>query len=211
MRPSVAALMVLASALLARSAAAADAPAFSAVSDRYFGQEDLWNGIYVGVGAANIAGGVALATRQDTGLRAAGYPAIVFGGVQLVVGVVYLAITPGFRADARAALAKGPGEAVRSERARMRKVEAGFKYYKTVEGTIGLTGLVLGVVGAARRSEAMMGAGVGLGVSACFQLVLEHSTHDVAKAYLRALDGISVTAGGPSRGVGITMGGAMPW
>jgi hypothetical protein len=51
-----------------------------------------------------------------------------------------------------------------------------------------VTGLVLGVVGAARDDARMMGAGSGLGCAALGQLVMEHATHDVASGYLRALE-----------------------
>ncbi len=194
--PFAAACLVLAITVPARAEPLPPgASVLAGLSDRYFAEEDLWNGLYVGAGAANIAAGTALATRGDAGLRAAGVPAVIFGGVQLAVGVAYLALTRGYRSTLRLGLARDPEAALRDEIARMRRVESGFRYYKIAEGVIGSLGLALAVAGAASRRDAMTGAGVGLGVSACLQLVFEHSTHDVAKAYLRALERLGVEGG----------------
>ncbi|HZO17156.1 MAG TPA: hypothetical protein VFB62_27955, partial [Polyangiaceae bacterium] len=124
------------------------------------------------------------ATREDSGLRAAGYPVIAVGGIQLVIGIVYLALTPGWRADARATFASGN---VTAERERIESVESGFVYYKIAEGVVATTGLVLGIVGAARAHPVLMGVGAGLGCAAMTQLTMEHITHDVAKDYLEVL------------------------
>lgn len=153
-------------------------------AEDYFDAENLWNGVYVGLGASAVTVGTVLATRDDAGLRAAGYPAIAVGGIQLVIGIVYLALTPGWRTDARAAFASGN---VTAERERMESVESGFVYYKIAEGVVATTGLVLGIVGAARAHPVLMGVGAGLGCAAMTQLTMEHITHDVAKDYLKVL------------------------
>jgi hypothetical protein len=109
---------------------------------------------------------------------------LAVGGIQLVSGIVYLALTPGWRSQASVQINAGD---LRSERERMESVEGGFMYYKLAEGLVALTGLVVGIVGAVRNDDLMMGAGTGLGCAAMTQLTMEHITHDVAKAYLRAL------------------------
>ena len=158
--------------------------AFADPPEDYFEAENVWNGVYVGLGAGAVGLGTVLATRDDAGVRAAGYPVIAVGGIQLVIGIVYLALTPGWRSDARAAFASGD---VIAERERMESVESGFVYYKIAEGVVATTGLVLGIVGAARAHPVLMGVGAGLGCAAMTQLTMEHITHDVAKDYLKVL------------------------
>ena len=98
---------------------------------------------------------------------------------------MYLALTPGWRREAEVQLDAGD---LTPERERMESVEAGFVYYKVSEGVVATTGLVLGIVGAARADDLLMGVGAGLGCAAMTQLTMEHITHDVAKEYLRALE-----------------------
>jgi hypothetical protein len=178
-------MLVLACSLGAEAARADD---MRHRTEAYFDAENLWNGIYVGLGATGIGVGAALATRDDPGLKAAGYPVMAVGGIQLVIGIVYLALTPGWRREAEAQLAAGD---LTPERERMESVEAGFVYYKISEGVVATTGLVLGAVGAARADDVLMGVGAGLGCAAMTQLTMEHITHDVAKEYLRALEAAS--------------------
>jgi hypothetical protein len=188
MRRLAALLLALACASVAGAAFADDV---RASADAYFDAENVWNGVYVGLGATAIASGVALATRDDDGFRAAGYPVLAIGGIQLVSGIVYLALTPGWRSQAEAQIEAGD---IASERERMQSVEGGFMYYKLAEGLVAVTGLVVGIVGAVRNDDLMMGAGTGLGCAAMTQLTMEHITHDVAKDYLRALRRADATA-----------------
>jgi hypothetical protein len=166
-------------------------------AERYFEQENLYNGIYVGLGASLMGTGIALTTRDDDGLVAAGVPVIAVGGVQMAVGIAYLALTPGWQRDASATLHEDPDAFVRQERERVGAAESLFRYYKIAEGVTALTGIGIGVAGAATDDATLMGVGSGLGVAACIQLVMEHITHDVAKSYLAALDRPARSTGGP--------------
>ena len=111
---------------------------------------------------------------------------------ELGQGVVYLAITPGLRADAAAALERGPAAFVAEQRERMETVEAGFLWYKLVESATAATGLGLGIAGAVTRDDVLLGVGAGLGVAAMAQLTMENIVHETACRYLGALDGFTV-------------------
>ena len=100
MRSATSILVVL---ILISSGARADERLREA-TETYWDREDIWNGVYVGLGAVNIGGGVALATREDDGLAGAGYPIIAVGGIQLLTGVIFLALSPGGRRDSLEAL-----------------------------------------------------------------------------------------------------------
>jgi hypothetical protein len=157
-------------------------------ADRYFAEENLCNAVYVGLGGLNVALGTALATRDDPALAGAGFPLIALGGAELVAGIVFLAATPGWRARAETALARAPAMFVELERDRMRSVEGAFVYYKLIDAAVVLTGLSLGIAGAASDDARLFGAGLGLGVGGVAQLTMEHITHDVARRYLDALE-----------------------
>jgi hypothetical protein len=161
-------------------------------ADVYFCREDLWNGVYVGLGATMIGVGSALVTRDDPKMSAAGWPVIAVGGIETVVGVVYLALTPGFRADADAQLAQGSRAFVDAQLERLRGVEGNFIYYKLAEGAAGLTGIGLGVAGAVTHDDTLFGVGAGLGVAAMVQITMENITHEVARRYMHALERFSV-------------------
>jgi hypothetical protein len=163
-------------------------PALRAAVETYYDCEDLYNGVYVGLGSANAAAGIALATREDAGLRGAGIAITSVGGIQLLSGILYLALSPGWRKEAMSRLARDEADFLAHERERVASVESMFVYYKLAEATAVVTGLVLGSVGAARDNPSLMGAGAGLGASASLQLTMEHITHDVAKAYLFTLE-----------------------
>jgi hypothetical protein len=177
------------------SAARASAGDADEALSRYYDEEDRYNGVYVGLGSTLIASGVALATRDDDGLRAAGYPAIAVGGIQLVVGASYLVLTRGWKADAEAALRRGVRHFVTSERERVGSVEPSFFWFKLADATVALTGLAIGIGGAASGDDVVTGVGAGLGVSACTELVMGHITHDIARRYLRDLDALDVALG----------------
>jgi hypothetical protein len=181
--------VALAAFLLSADARAAERDeTLAAAAERYFAAENLYNGLYIGIGSSNAAIGAVLATRADAGLRAAGYPLIAVGGIELIVGIVYLGLTPGWRREAFAALDRGRGEFLEKQRARLAAIEKNFLYYELVDGAAAAAGLTLGVVGAARRQEALAGAGAGLGAVAFAQLTMDLITHEVAASYLRALD-----------------------
>jgi len=189
----------LLSPLVAAACLAGTTPSWADPGDRrerlrdavetYYDGEDLFNGVYVGLGGANAAAGVALITRDDSGLRAAGVAMTSVGAVQLLSGVVYLALSPGWRQEAMRSLARDEDVFLEREGARISSVESMFLYFKLAELTAVVTGMVIGSVGAARGQHAMMGAGAGLGAAASLQLSMEHITHDLAKDYLFTLQG----------------------
>jgi hypothetical protein len=179
----------LAIALLApESARANEVESSRAAAERYFRSENLYNGLYVAVGSTNAAIGAALVTRDDSGVRAAGYPLIAVGGIQLVVGVVYLALTPGWRRDAFHALALGHQRFLTSQRERIRSVERGFLYYELIDGAAAATGFGIGLAGAIKQNDVLAGVGTGLGTVAFAQLTMDLITHEVAKHYLAELE-----------------------
>ena len=191
-RTAIVAAVALGLLLPSLPAGAQDRNEMRRLSERYYFEEDVWNGTYLALGSVNVAAGIALVTRDDDGIEGAGYPVIAIGGIQLAVGAIYLALTPGWRSNAYAMIDRDPAEYVRVERERIAGVEAGFPYYKLAELTASTTGLVLGSVGAAENEDTLMGVGAGLGVSAALQLVMESITHDVAKRYLKALKGTHI-------------------
>jgi hypothetical protein len=156
--------------------------------ERYYDDENICNGVYVGLGAAGIGTGIALATQGDPALAASGYPVMAIGAVQVVLGVVYLALTPAWRREARAQLARAPAVLRREEGARIASVEPLFPYFKLGEAVVIATGLGLGSAGAATQHDVLLGAGTGLALSAVGQLTMEHLVHDVAKRYRRELE-----------------------
>jgi hypothetical protein len=189
---------MLRGSLVAASVVMAGAPARAQqlpdAAEIYFCREDVWNGAYVGLGATLVGVGSALATRDDPRMAAAGWPVIAVGGIEVVVGVVYLALTPGFRADAEAAVRSGTF--VSDELERMRAVESGFLYYKLAEGAAAATGVALGVAGAVTHDDTLFGVGAGLGVAAMVQLTMENITHEVARDYIDDLERLSLVPTG---------------
>ncbi len=191
-------LALVLSSLQAR-AEDAESARLRAAATRYFASENLYNGLYLGIGATNVGIGSLLATRDDAGLRAAGYPVIAVGGIELVVGAVYLGLTPGWRREAIAELDRDTSEFLLKQRARLRGVESGFKYYEITDGVAAAAGLGIGIGGAASGKDAIAGAGAGLGAVAFAQLTMDLITHEVAKRYLAALEHARVGLG-PARG-----------
>ncbi|MCA9621824.1 MAG: hypothetical protein KC731_22525 [Myxococcales bacterium] len=176
-------------AVIAWPTTATAAPPLREAAETYYDREDLYNGVYVGLGSVQTAAGIALITRPDPGLRAAGVAFTAVGGIQLLTGVIYLALNPGWRREALTTLASDEASFQNTERTRMATIESRFIYFKLAELTAIATGLVLGSVGAARDQPLLMGAGAGLGVAASGQLVMEHIVHDAARDYLFTLGG----------------------
>ncbi len=181
--PAALALAILLATAPARAEDPRDAP-LAAAARRYFDSENLYNGLYLAVGGSNAGVGALLATRADPGLRAAGYPLIAVGGIEVIVGAVYLGLTPAWRREAFAELARGRAEFLAKQRDRLGGIERGFRYYELTDGAAALTGLAIGIGGAVKDNDTLAGVGAGLGAVAFAQLTMDLITHEVAKRYL---------------------------
>lgn len=184
----------LASACLAVTLGApspASAQDLGADLDRYLSAEYVMNGAFVGVGAANLSVGAWALTREDPFTQGMAPPLLAVGGVQLTVGAVYLALTPGLGRRSHARLALDPEGYRREERARIEGVIGLFPWFLAADGAALLAGAVSFGVGVANDDDYVTGVGAGLLVSAPIQLALDAITLVFAK---RHHGGLSVRA-----------------
>lgn len=168
----------------ARAAVAQD---LAADLERYVTTEYAMNAAFVGVGAANLSAGAWALTRGDDIARGAGVPLVVFGGVQLTVGAVFLARTPGVHRRGRALLALDPERYRADERARIERVVTAFPWYLAVDGAAVLAGAIALGVGVANADATVTGVGVGLLATGPLQFALDATTWGFAAAHLRGL------------------------
>ncbi len=152
----------------------------------YFDRENALNGAYTALGAAGIGLGIWLTTRDDALASSAGYPVAVVGGIQLTVGVIYLALTPGLKAGVNP-------HRMDDERARIDGLVDLFPIYQIVEGTAVAAGIATLTVGAFEEDPALTGVGIGLAAAAAIQLLMETAARDVAEDYRLQITPTSVS------------------
>lgn len=163
--------------------------------DRYVLRENVNNGLFAGVGAASVAGGSVLLTRDDDLLRGAGYPLVVAGSIQLVFGAVYLAITPGIHARGTRELAANPAEYRRREGARIDGIARAFPWIYAVDGALLAAGGVALAVGLAGDDRTVTGVGVGCLAAGVAELALDVFGGWTAREHSRGVRSVGVTAG----------------
>lgn len=165
----------------------------NALTARYFDAEDLCNATYVGLGATLVAGGaLAVGFSDDEVLASAGPPLLVVGGIEIVLGAIYLGLTPEFREDAQRSRATSASLWLRDQTERMRSIESSFIYFKLATGAVIVGGVALSAVGASTDEGALQGIGFGLATAASAEFGMQHVTHGVARDYLTALEGLSL-------------------
>lgn len=186
---------LLAGVTLALLPAAASAQEAQRDLDRYVLRENVNNGLFTGVGAASVAAGAVLLTQDDALMNGAGYPLVVAGGVQLVFGVVYLAITPGIRARGTRLIATDPAEYRRVEGARIDGIAAAFPWIYTVDAALLAAGGVALAVGLAGDDRTVAGVGVGCLAAGVAELALDLFGGWTARTHARGVRAVGVTAG----------------
>ncbi len=195
MRPTLlAATLALAPALASAQDAQRDL-------DRYVLRENINNGLFTAVGAASVTAGAVLLTRDDELLRGAGYPLVVAGSIQLVFGVVYLAITPGIRERGTRLIATDAAEYRRREGARIDGIVGAFPWIYAVDGALLAAGGVALGVGLAGDDRSVTGVGIGCLAAGVAELALDVFGGWTAREHSRGVRSIGVTAGAGYVGV----------
>src|SRR5688572_29647045 len=138
----------------------------------YFAGEYRESFLFLGAGVASLGAGVPLVIEgRDVG-RPMAVPLLVFGAVQLVLGIGLLIRTPGQVSALAAQLNGEPSAWKEAEAKRMRGVMNGFQVYRLFELVVGTTGAVMAGVGYVRGSAPVLGVGLGLLIEAATLLAL---------------------------------------
>lgn len=156
----------------------------------YFAGERMQGYFWLGVGALMLAVGIWLLLGRGE-YRGAGWPLVIIGAVELVVGVT-TTFNDGRVAGLLAQLAADEGGFVQREVARMRGLELVFTVMKCVETAIILSGAAM-VVFASSRS-AWYAVGVGLIVQGAAALTLESVAHRRNAGYRVATEAHAVAS-----------------
>jgi hypothetical protein len=135
--------------------------------------EYAMNGAFVGVGAASLGVGGWALTRDDPFTQGMGYPLVAVGGVQLAVGAVYLALTPGVHRRGRATLRADVARYRAEEGARIDGVVRLFPWFLGADGAAVASGGVALAIGLADGDARLAGVGVGLLAAGALQLALD--------------------------------------
>ncbi len=172
----------------------------------YYGGERTSAYAVGGLGAAAVAAGAYLATRDGDLARGLGWTWIGMGGLEALGAVVYAATVNGEIAHYESALRASP-EAYRAEEAdHIRGTSSRFVVYRSVELGLTLGGAALAGYGFAAGRGTWQGVGIGVASLALPFLVIDTVNDARAKRYLG-----DVTGGAPTVsliGVTPTDGGA---
>ncbi len=163
--------------------------------DRYVLRENINNGLFTAVGAASVAAGSVLLTRDDELLRGAGYPLVIAGSIQLVFGVVYLAITPGIRARGTRLIATAPAEYRRVEGERIDGIVRAFPWIYAVDGALVLAGGATLGIGLSGNDRSLTGVGIGCLAAGVAEVALDLFGGWTAREHSRGVRSVGVTAG----------------
>ena len=186
-------------AALAQTSPAADAPAPRAEQEAiagqtmhaYFAGEQAESWAWNGFGVASVGAGVGLAVRGDTTLRFLSIPLLLFGAVELLLGVGLAVRTPPQVAALDAQLSADPAGFTAAERARMRRVNRGFVVYRLVELAALSAGATTAGFGWIGNDQRALGLGLGLVVESALFLLLDFFADARGGDYERALRGFS--------------------
>ena len=196
-RTSACLLMVIVASPLT---ATADEPGADPLADgvhRYFDGERRGTMGFISAGSGLVvASGVMVAFDQPAELRAAAYPMLALGAVQLIVGAVFHS-----RGKRKVAKLDGLLEADRrafflEETARMDGVRKTFLGALVAESLLTLGGLVAGIVGVTRDVPFATGFGFGLAGSAGVALGLDTWGAIRARSYRATLEANGVPGPG---------------
>ena len=189
MRPT---LLAATLTLLAPLARAEDA---QSELDQYVHREYLANGFFTGVGAVGVVTGAVLLYRVDALEHAAGYPVTIIGGVQLVVGAVYLATTPDLRARRTRQLASDPAAYRREEGARIDAIVRAFPWFLGADAAVVVAGGVALGVGVSGGDRTVTGVGVGCLAAGAIELALDAGAYWIARQHRDGVRALGLSAG----------------
>ncbi|MBT8470780.1 MAG: hypothetical protein KJN97_18690 [Deltaproteobacteria bacterium] len=135
-----------------------------------------------------VAGGVMVAFDEPAELRAAAYPMLALGAVQLIVGAVFHSRGKREAAKLDALLENDRDAFLLEETARMEGVRKTFLGALIAESVLTLGGLITGIVGVTRDIPVATGFGFGLAGSAGVALGLDTWGAIRARSYLETLE-----------------------
>jgi hypothetical protein len=181
----IAALLV--QGLLAAAPALEPGP-MKAQLQAYFDGETREAYAWGGLGLLGLGAGSALLAQEDRLDKGAAWPLLGVGLLQLALGTGLFIRTPGQVADLAALLDAHPADFGRQERARMERVNFGFRVYSAVEASLLTVGGGVALAGLARDSRVLMGVGLGTVVEMGVMLVLDHLASERAAEYTARLD-----------------------
>ena len=118
----------------------------------------------------------------------AAFPLMGIGLLQLALGVGLFVRTPGQVAALAEQLHREPTAFAAGERARMARVNRGFRWYRPVEQAILIGGAGCVLLGGLNHSDVLLGVGLGTFLEAARMLVLDHFADARADVYARRLD-----------------------
>lgn len=149
---------------------------------------EKWEGpFFMGVGAAGLVAGSALAAQDNDFMRGTGYPMIAVGAVQALAGAIIF-----FRTDAQLArleklLADQPAELRERELERIRRINLQFELLAAAESMLIIGGGITASVGAARKNDLLKGVGLGLVIESVATLTLDLFAAQRALRYTSSL------------------------
>lgn len=149
---------------------------------------EKWEGpFFMGVGAAGLLAGSALAAQDSDFMRGTGYPMIAIGAVQALAGAIIF-----FRTDAQLArleklLAERPSELRERELKRIRRINLQFELLAAAESMLIIGGGITASVGAARKNDLLKGVGLGLVIESVATLTLDLFAAQRALRYTNSL------------------------
>ena len=155
--------------------------------DAYVTAEYAMNGAFVGVGAASVGVGAWALTRDDPFAQGMGYPLVALGSVQLVVGAVYLVLTPGVQRRGSAMLSEDVARYRVEEGRRIDGVVRLFPWFLAADGAAVAGGGAALAFGLAEGDARLTGVGVGLLATGVLQLALDATTFVFARRHQRGV------------------------
>jgi hypothetical protein len=153
----------------------------------YFAGEmgEAW--FWRGFGVAGVAAGIGTLASDDVGLKFMSIPLLVFGAVQLALGVGLSLRTPPQVAALSMQLGSDPAAFAAAERTRMARVNRGFVVYRLVELLVLTAGAFTAGIGWVGDNPRALGLGLGLAVESLVFLGLDFFADRRAHGYERAL------------------------
>lgn len=174
-------------AVIAAAAGIASAEPPRDAMEGYFAGEKRGGVILVGMGAAGVATGAALLTRDSDLARGAGYPALALGAAHLAAGI-FVYVASDRRIDKfNGEIDRDPAAFARTERERMGGVRAQFLILEIVEGALIAGGIGAAIYGLSSDEDLVAGIGVGVAAEAAATLVFDIVADRRARHYIDAL------------------------
>lgn len=188
--------------LAAPNAAAADPDRATATDamETYFAGEKRGGWVLIGLGAAGLASGGALLSRDADTLEGLSYPLLGFGLLHAAAGVfVYLSSNKRID-DFGEQIGADPGAFAAAESSRIDGVHTQFRILKAVEIVLVGGGLTMAIVGQRTDRDRLTGFGLGLAIEAAATLVFDVWAARRARRYDARLSSLAVSAHLPGDG-----------